>query len=46
LAELGQDVASIAVEMLGESTGPNIHSFIQSGEERIDWGRLLLLLEG
>jgi hypothetical protein len=29
--------------MLGKSAGPNIHSFIQSDEECIDQGRLLLL---
>ena len=36
LAELGEDVMSIAVEMLCESAWPNIHSFLQSGEECID----------
>jgi hypothetical protein len=43
LVELGEDVTSVVVEMLGESAGPNIHSFLQSGEERTNWGRLLLL---
>ena len=43
LAKLGEDVMSVAVEMLGESAGPNIHSFLQSNEERTDQGRLLLL---
>ena len=46
LAKLGEDVMSVAVEMLGESARPNIHSFLQSGEERTDRGRLLLLLHG
>ena len=35
-AELGEDIASVAVETLGNSAGPNIHSFLQSKEERID----------
>ena len=35
-AELGEDIVSIVVEMLGESAGPNIHNFLQSGEERTD----------
>jgi hypothetical protein len=43
-SKLGEDVTSVAVEMLGESAGPNIHSFLQSGEERADRGRLLVLL--
>ena len=45
-AELGEDIVSIVVEMLGESAGPNIHNFLQSGKECVDQGRLLLLLHG
>ena len=45
-AELGEDITSIAAKMLGESVGPNIHSFHQSSEERANRGRLLLLLYG
>ena len=41
MAKLGEDIMFIAVEMLGKSAGPNIHSFLQSGKERADWGRLL-----
>ena len=44
--ELGKDIMSIAIEMLGKSVDPNIHSFLQSGEEWIDQGRLLILLRG
>ena len=43
LADLGEDVTFVAVEMSGKSAGPNIHSFLQSSEECTDWGRLLLL---
>ena len=43
LAELGEDITSIAAKMLGESVGPNIHSFHQSSDERTNRGRLLLL---
>ena len=45
-AKLSEDIMSEAVEMLGESAVPNIHNFLQSGEECLDWGRLLVLLHG